>query len=659
MRAWFLGIALVGCGPFNDTRWCESHPEECTDPVTETTDTATTTAPAGLCGGPAEARAACEVMIEHCYECHGQNGRAEGGFNYLRDVRRMVQTGKVVPFDPTTSRVQSRMDTDTMPPADVAKRPTASEVRRVREWIEDGAPDWNPDNCADRDFVSPTSEMETVVDDLLARPNPTEQRNTRYLSLTHLYNACVSDDELETYRYGLSKLINSLSYGAEPVLPRPVDDEELLFAVDLRDLSWDERNASGVNAWEHMVKRIPYGLSRLGSTNARELTGSRLPVLPADWVVFAAARPPLYDEILKLPTSGAPLSGDQFLRDRFQVDRLDNITTADVLRAGFEGSGVSDNNRMIERHAGVTGTGSYCWVSYDFATDVDVGNILSHPLHPNDPVGTCPEAGSHTFSHAGGEIICSLPNGLQAYYLEEADGAPLSVGPIEIVQDFEGPEAPVVMNGVSCMFCHAQGIIEKSDDVKAHWDANFGDPDFATLFPECVYDALELTYQPTEVISAMQRDRERFLAAMEAVGVPREQVTEPVAVLSDAFSEDMTALRVAAEFGLDHRNDSPETPSRFRQCLDQLEATNPRVALELSPLLSDVTVSREIFQRVAADFVCGCDLIDRDDFQCRPPGTPEDGCGEAGIACLDGQVCITDDPNPSDRIDDRGACVTP
>jgi len=597
--------------------------------------------------------AACEIMIEHCYECHGENGRAEGGFNYARDVARMVQTGKVVPFDPVASRVHARMASQTMPPADVGARPTDGDLRTVRAWIEEGAPDWSPDDdCASREFVTPGAEMEVVVDDLLALPNATAQRNTRYLSLTHLWNSCVGTDELETYRYGLSKLINSLSYGSDPVIPRVVDDDRLIFAIDLRDVVWDVRNPSGVDAWEHMVRRIPYALSRLGSANARDLTRSRLPVLPADWVVFAAARPPLYNEILRLPETG-----DAFLLDRFSVDRVDDIVTSDVLRAGFEGSGVSDNNRMVERHDGFNGPGSYCWVSYDFDSDVGVGNILSHPLHPSDPADSCPEAAGHSFQHAGGELICSLPNGLQAYYLEEADGRALDVGPIEIVQDFEGPEAPVVTNGVSCMFCHAQGIIEKADDVARHWDNNVAS--FPSLFPECVDDAVQLSYRPDDALAAMSADRERFLAAMEAVGVPREQVSEPIAILSDAFSEDMTALRVAAELGLDHRDDAAGSPSRFRQCIEQLETTNPAVALELSPLLSDVTVSREIFLRVASDVACGCDFIDRDEFQCRPPGVPEDGCGPAGIACLDGQTCITTDPDPSDRTDDRGACVEP
>ena len=41
----------------------------------------------------------------------------------------------------------------------------------------------------------------------------------RYFTLTHLYNAGLSAEELQSYRHGLSKLINSLSWGKQIVPP--------------------------------------------------------------------------------------------------------------------------------------------------------------------------------------------------------------------------------------------------------------------------------------------------------------------------------------------------------------------------------------------------------------------------------------------------------
>ena len=43
----------------------------------------------------------------------------------------------------------------------------------------------------------------------------------RYFTLTHLYNAGRSNDQLATYRNGLAKLINSLSWAPDIAVPQP------------------------------------------------------------------------------------------------------------------------------------------------------------------------------------------------------------------------------------------------------------------------------------------------------------------------------------------------------------------------------------------------------------------------------------------------------
>ena len=83
-------------------------------------------------------------------------------------------------------------------------------------------------------------------------------------------------------------------------------------------------------------------------------------------------------------------------------------------RAGFNNSGVSNHNRVVERHK--SRYGAY-WKSYDFAGSVGAQNILTHPLG---------------FTHDGGEAIFNLPNGLQGYYLANASGFRLDEAPINI-----------------------------------------------------------------------------------------------------------------------------------------------------------------------------------------------------------------------------------
>ncbi|WP_436425189.1 hypothetical protein, partial [Enterococcus faecium] len=80
-----------------------------------------------------------------------------------------------------------------------------------------------------------------------------------------------------------------------------------------------------------------------------------------------------------------------------------NIRNFVAQRAAFQRSGVSQNNRLIERHPSRSG---FFWTSYDFAGNRDRQSLFSFPLGPNGP---------NAFHHDGGETIFSLPNGFQAY----------------------------------------------------------------------------------------------------------------------------------------------------------------------------------------------------------------------------------------------------
>ena len=48
----------------------------------------------------------------------------------------------------------------------------------------------------------------------------------RYFTMTHLYNAGETAGVLEGYRNGLSKLVNSLSWGIEVINPQPIDPQQ-------------------------------------------------------------------------------------------------------------------------------------------------------------------------------------------------------------------------------------------------------------------------------------------------------------------------------------------------------------------------------------------------------------------------------------------------
>lgn len=109
---------------------------------------------------------------------------------------------------------------------------------------------------------------------------------------------------------------------------------------------------------------------------------------------------------------------------------------------------------MIERHAAHNG---YFWTSYDFAGNRQKQDLFEFPLGPGGPGGFDPD---------GGETIFSLPNGFQAYFLNNAKGESLDKGPTTIVRDLSRKDLAVT-NGISCMGCHDQGMRKAKDDIRA------------------------------------------------------------------------------------------------------------------------------------------------------------------------------------------------
>jgi tetratricopeptide (TPR) repeat protein/mono/diheme cytochrome c family protein len=465
---------------------------------------------------------AAQVLKAHCYRCHGQDGANEGGFNFTLDAQQLVQRRKVIAGEPGRSRLYKRLTSDdsAMPPDDEKVRPSKDEIASVRQWIEAGAPAFGT-VAGERVTVTPAQIVERIRNDLRLRPER-DRRFTRYFTLTHLHNAGLSADELQSYRHGLSKLVNSLSWGPRVVVPQAVDPERTIFRIDLRDYQWS------ASVWDAVLAANPYGvvLSGPDCTEIAREAQCRLPIVRGDWFVASAARPPLYHEVLELPAT------EPELQRLLRIDTTENIRRERVARAGFNGSGVSRNNRLIERHE--SGSVVY-WKSCDFAGNTARRNLFAHPLG----VGESEEP----FEHDGGEIIFNLPNGLQAYFLTDGQGKRLDKGPVAIVSDPKRPDR-AVENGLSCMSCHARGMLEKTDQVREHVLAN------AMSFARSDVESVRALYPPADSFTALLRkDARRFQQAVAETGAPWS-VTEPIAALALRFEAEMDRALVAAEAGV-------------------------------------------------------------------------------------------------------------
>jgi mono/diheme cytochrome c family protein/DNA-directed RNA polymerase subunit RPC12/RpoP len=496
-----------------------------------------------------------EILKNHCYRCHGDNGAAEGGFNYVLDRDLLLARKKIILGDAESSKLYRRILNQEMPPEGEQPRPTEDELRWIRQWIDAGLPT-EQIAAPPRPFLRDDDLAVLMLDDIMSQ-KPRERRFIRYFTLTHLYNAGLSDDELQTYRHALSKLTNSLSWRKEIVIPKPLNPERTVFRIDVRDYSWSPK------VWEHIAAAYPYGV-RSNSPTKQALAATAAceqPFVRGDWFVATAARPPLYHDLLQLPDS------DRELERQLKVNVIENIEQERVARAGFNGSGVSRNNRLIERHELAFG-GAY-WKSYDFIDNVGRHNLFSHPRGPDST--------DDTFEPSGGEIIFNLPNGLQAYMLIDAHGKRIDKGPTAIVSDPRRPDR-AVENGLSCMACHSRGIVPKTDQIRTHVEKN------SDAFSTEEIQILKSLYPPADRFHTLQeQDSEYFLAAVTKTGSPAG-VTEPIVSLVSQFESELDLKRSAAEVGC--------TPTEF---LDHLKRS-PSLERSLGALkIPGGTIQRQVF----------------------------------------------------------------
>ena len=233
---------------------------------------------------------------------------------------------------------------------------------------------------------------------------------------------------------------------------------------------------------------------------------------------------------------------------------------------------------MIERH--VSSYGAY-WKSYDFKP---VDPTEKTPRHRNLKANPTGPEGVNAFDHDGGEMIFSLPNGLQGYMLTDAQGQQIPKGPTDVVVDKEAVKRgrdPEVVNGVSCMNCHWSGMLNKTDQIRDHVLAQ------PAAYQKNVVEFVTAVYvAKSELNAKLTEDRERFEAAVKRCGLTGLAKSEPVATLAFQFDEPLDLDLAAAEAGV--------TVDKFVAAL----RTNAALGRELGSLPQGQPVPRDTFVQI-------------------------------------------------------------
>ena len=464
------------------------------------------------------------ILEQSCFVCHGPTGSYKE--TLLIEHSALIENGTVVPGNPDASELYSRLvTTDAARRMPLQQPPLSTQaINAIRNWILAGAPDWTVTTTPSGDFISHSEVLNDIETHLMSLPS-FDRTFARYFTMTHLYNAGESVGILQEYRKGLFKLVNSLSWGVTITNPQPIDTQGTIFYIDLRHYEWDVNDG-----WGQIETAYPYHISfdapeQIALKEQLErLQGemnSNIPSVHIDWFVATASLPPLYHDLLSLPLT------DRQLETRLEVDVLRNINNAPgvrVWRAGTNDSGVSANNRMLERHT--SRYGAY-WKSYDFAGSVGTQNIFTRPL---------------SFTHDGGEVIFNLPNGLQGYLIVTASGFRLDAAPIDIVSNPAASD-PTVRTGLSCFGCHIEGMNTFEDQVRDVIESNTN-PSYDKA------QALRLYVEKSEMDALLQEDIEKYRGALEETGGTFDDI-EPIARFHEAFQGSVDAPYAAAVVGLE------------------------------------------------------------------------------------------------------------
>ncbi|WP_284316575.1 DUF4384 domain-containing protein, partial [Labrys miyagiensis] len=523
------------------------------------------------------AKAAFDVIEKHCSRCHQAGmltarekpAKNFGNILHLDEIAadpHLIQAG-----NPEGSKIFQQIINKEMPydvnyEFDTTKpEVTQADIETLRTWIKSTG-DQEAAACSGRKFVTSADIIADITADL-QKQDDSRVRGMRYFTLTNLYNSCATDEAMNVYRQGLVKLLNGLARRSDVIKLTTIDPEQTIVAVNLQDMGWEESD------WNTVLAAYPYGSKPdvKAFDFITQQTGAMLPYVRGDWFAFTASQPPLYDTLLQLPTNFPGLT------DKLGIDMASDISKFVAQRAGFQKSGVSQNNRLIERHPITTG---YFWTSYDFSGSKGIQSLFLHPLGPGGPNG---------FHHDGGESIFSLPNGFQGYYLNKSDGTRLDKGPTQIVRDPSRRDLAVT-DGISCMGCHDQGMRKAKDEVRKAViaDHSFSKDDrdtVAALYPD-----------NAKMDGIIEDDFQRFNAAMKRAGLdPTLKLAgvEMTNALFKRYEDDLSLRRAAAEYGY--------TPEEFKE---HFIDAGPE-AIALMRRLDQGIVPRDQFENLFSKFVEG------------------------------------------------------
>jgi serine/threonine-protein kinase len=470
------------------------------------------------------------------------------------------------------SRIVQRMVRGEMPPvASGLPAVTEADINTVAQYIDN--PRFWPEvdaggNCADDNQLVDFDELFQEVNSDLARADNDDQVFFRYISLTNRFTAGQCADALEKDRQGLAKMMNMLSINASIEAPTPVNNEETLYRIDLRDFDWDRAiNVEGIafnDVWEAIAANNPYAVEFVGddADDAKDDTQTAFPIQFADQMMDVAIIGNLYYAIIDVDVN-QPLA--DFILNELEIDVVANLADEESIRAGTTRSRISRQDRLVQRDD-IEVRGGALWQSFDFEDDANESIF-------EDPFG---------FAAGGTEAIFTLPNGMLGFII--ADENDVIVEDSDILLDTNQNNFRAITS-VSCSNCHASGFIPVVDEVREIALQNARE---IGLDRDEVEQLEGIYVSPQEFSRQVQEDSQGFYQrALQLADLPI-QGGDPVSSVFLRFDQDLRIADAAGDLGL--------TPDDLADNLDLLDP--------VLSVLDQGTLDRDDFTNVYIDSLC-------------------------------------------------------
>ena len=449
------------------------------------------------------------------------------------------------------SKVIQRMVSGEMPPPGSGyPKVTKAEIDIVASYIDNprywgGLP---AANCRDKNQALDFDQLYQDINRDLRGEDKDDRVFYRYISLSNRFTAGVCAEALDTERQALVKMLNMLSIKATVGDALPVNDNETLYRIDLRDFDWDRAiqvaNAPFDDVWEAIAAANPYAVPFFGddANDAKADTATDFPLMFADQMMDVAVIGNLYYAIVDVDinqTLGV------FISEKLGINVQEDIDNDEAIRAGTTKSIISRQDRLVERHDIVVRNGAL-WQSFDF--DDNANDSIFQ-----DPFG---------FTPGGSEAIFTLPNGMLAYII--ADANDVIVQDSDILLDTSQDNHRAV-TAVSCSTCHATGLIPVIDEVGPIAKANARQ---IGLDRDEVEQLEALYVTPDAFERQVKEDSETFYQrALQKALLPIAG-GDPVGRVFARFTDDVKIQDAAGDLGL--------TPDELADTLDLL---NPVLAV--------------------------------------------------------------------------------